>query len=196
MKNKDVLILAIGEEAQDIVNVTYQDNSGLSYLALDNEKSVINTNNDKKIWFNNMKFQKNKYDLEDYKDILLNRASNFKNIISKFKNIIVVYYLGEKYSSDTLFEVIEYLKLLKLKYDIFAVKALTCDGAKAKENSLKSLEKLSSTGFLSSNNFFIFDGDEICKDIKSKGILSSHKIIDKKASEILKMIMEMRMQKE
>ena len=62
--NKDTLILALGLNAQNIVNLAYKDNSDINFLCLDYEKQIINTPETKTIWYNNLKFQKDKYDFE------------------------------------------------------------------------------------------------------------------------------------
>ena len=43
MKNNETLILALGLNAQNIVNLTYKDNPDINFLGLDYEKQVINT---------------------------------------------------------------------------------------------------------------------------------------------------------
>ncbi len=190
MKNNETLILALGLNAQNIVNLTYKDNPDINFLCLDYEKQIINTSEIKTIWYNNLKFQKDKYDFEEYKNVLLNRTSKFNEIILEYKNIIIVSCLGEKYSSDTLFEIIKYLKKLNINHTLFIVIPSVFDGKKACDLSIKEMGKLTKLKYSLGNSLFIYESSEVTK-LKPKSINQAKILADKKASEILSMILEL-----
>ena len=190
MKNNETLILALGLNAQNIVNLAYKDNPDINFLCLDYEKQIINTSEIKTIWYNNLKFQKDKYDFEEYKNVLLNRTSKFNEIILEYKNIIIVSCLGEKYSSDTLFEIIKYLKKLNINHTLFIVNPSVFDGKKACDLSIKEMGKLTKLKYSLGNSLFIYESSEVTK-LKPKSINQAKTLADKKASEILSMILEL-----
>ena len=191
MKNNETLILALGLNAQNIANLTYKDNPDINFLCLDYEKQIINTSEIKTIWYNNLKFQKDKYDFEEYKNILLNRTSKFNEIILEYKNIIIVSCLGEKYSSDTLFEIIKYLKKLNINHTLFIINPSVFDGKKACDLSIKVMGKLTKLKYSLGNSLFIYESSEVTK-LKPKSINQAKTLADKKASEILSMILELK----
>ena len=188
--SNETLILALGLNAQNIVNLAYKDNSDINFLCLDYEKQIINTSATKTIWYNNLKFQKDKYDFDEYKNVLLNRTSKFNEIISEYKNIIVASFLGEKYSSDTLFEIIKYLKKLNINHTLFIINPSTFDGKKACDIANKSMIELNKLNYTLGNNLFVYESNEIEK-LEPKSINQAKGLADKKASEILSMILEL-----
>lgn len=190
MKNKETLILAIGSGAQNIVNLAYKNNSNLNFLCLDYEKQIINTNKIKTIWYNNLKFQKDKYDFEEYKNVLLNRTSKFNEIISKYQNLVIVVCLNEKYSSDTLFEIIEYIDNLKIEHKLFIVNPSNFDGKKACDLAIKTLGKLTKLKYSLGNNLFIYESTDAIKT-NPRSINEANLLVYKKASEVLLMILEL-----
>ena len=190
MKNNETLILALGLNAQNIVNLAYKDNPDINFLCLDYEKQIINTSEIKTIWYNNLKFQKDKYDFEEYKNVLLNRTSKFNEIILEYKNIIIVSCLGEKYSSDTLFEIIKYLKKLNINHTLFIVNPSVFDGKKACDLSIKEMGKLTKLKYSLGNNLFIYESTDAIKT-NPRSINEANLQVYKKASKALSMILEL-----
>lgn len=189
MKNNETLILALGLNAQNIVNLVYKDNPDINFLCLDYEKQIINTSEIKTIWYNNLKFQKDKYDFEEYKNVLLNRTSKFNEIILEYKNIIIVSCLGEKFSSDTLFEIIKYLKKLNIDHTLFIVNPSVFDGKKACDLSIKVMGKLTKLKYSLGNNLFIYESTDAIKT-NPRSINEANLLVYKKASEALSMIFD------
>ena len=189
MKNKDVLVLAVGLDAQNIVALSYKSNPDLNFLCLDYEKQIINTDEIKTIWYNNLKFQKTKYDFEEYKNILLNRTSKFKEIVQKYKSIMIVANIGNKSSSDTLSEIIKYLDNLKIDHKIFIINPSVFNGEKACDLANKTLDGLTELKYSLGNNLFIYESADAIKD-KPKSKNEANALIYKKASEALSMILD------
>ena len=188
MKVKETLIISAGSGAQDLIGLIYQENSNINYLYLDYEKQIINTDNSKTIWFNNLKFQKTKYDVKGYEEVLLNRTSKFKEVISNFKNILIISCIGEKYSSNTLFDLIKYFKQNNINHNIFIVKPSSFNGKKQNELAIKSLEKINGLEYSLGKDLFIFDSNNsINENVRS--INEAISISNKKASEAIKLIL-------
>lgn len=189
MKAKETLIISAGSNAQSIVDIIYQQNNHINYLYLDYEKQVINTNSSKTIWFNNLKFLKTKYDVKDYEEVLLNRTSKFKEIISNFKSILIISSIGEKYSSNTLFSLIEYFEKNNINHSIFIVKPSDYNGIKQSEQAVKTLDKINNMKYSLGKDLFIFDCNDIINK-EPKSISEAISISNKKASEAIKLILE------
>jgi len=189
MKAKETLIISAGSNAQSIVDIIYQQNNHINYLYLDYEKQVINTNNSKTIWFNNLKFLKTKYDVKDYEEVLLSRTSKFKEIISNFKNILIISCIGENYSSNTLFSLIEYFEKNNINHSIFIIKPSSFNGRKQNEQAIKALDKLDNIQYSLGKDLFIFDCNDIINK-EPKSISEAISISNKKASEAIKLILE------
>lgn len=195
MDNSNTLILALGTNAQSIVNLTYKTNSDIEFLCLELEKHTINTSKIKTIWYNNLKFQKTKYDLEEYKNILMNRFSKFNEIIQDYKNLIIMAFIGEKFSSDTLFEIIKHIENLEISNNIFIIKPSNFDGKKACDLANKTLDKLTKLKYSLGKNLFIYESSEVAK-LNPNSINQAKSLADKKASEILSMILELKNNKQ
>ena len=195
IQNSKTLILGLGKEAQDIINMNYKTNSNLNFMCLDLEKQVINTSEIKTIWYNNLKFQKTQCDFEEYKNILLNRTSKFNEVITKYENIIIVSCIGEKFGSETLFEIIKYIANLKIDHSIFVINPSDFDGKKACDLGVKTLEKLMKLTYSLGNNLFIYESSEVVK-LNPNSINQAKSLADKKASEILSMILELKNDKQ
>ena len=54
MDSNNTLVIAIGSKAQDVVELSYKDNSDINFLCLDYKKQIINTSEAKTIWYNNL----------------------------------------------------------------------------------------------------------------------------------------------
>ena len=121
----------------------------------------------------------------------MNRTSKFNEIILEYKNIIIVSCLGEKYSSDTLFEIIKYLKKLNINHTLFIINPSVFDGKKACDLSIKVMGKLTKLKYSLGNSLFIYESSEVTK-LKPKSINQAKILADKKASEILSMILELK----
>ena len=188
MDSNSTLVIAIGSKAQDIVNLSYKDNSDINFLCLDYEKQIINTSEAKTIWYNNLEFQKDKYDFEEYKNILLNRTSKFNEIITKYEKLIIVSFAGENYSSDTLFEVIKYIENLKIEHKIFIICPFDFEGKKACDLAIMTLGRLTKLKYSLGNNLFIFENDNISEENSEN---QARTLSNKKASEVLSMILEL-----
>ena len=184
INSKETLIIAAGPTAQKIIDILYSNDPEINYLYLGTDKLVINTNMSKTIWFGNLKYQQSEYDFEEYKKILLNRTSKFNEIISDYKNIIIVSCIEEKFSSDTLFELINHFDNLKIKYTIFIIKPSEADGQTASDLSVKSLKKLEELNYSKGKDLFVYEKENM------NTISISITPVYKKAAEILTMIIE------
>ena len=184
INNKETLIIAAGPTAQKITDILYSNNSDTNYVYLGTDKLVINTNMSKTIWFGNLKYQQSEYDIEEYKKILLNRASKFNEIISDYKNIIIVSNIEERFSSDTLFELINHFDDLKTKYTLFIIKPFISDEQTPSDLSTQSLAKLEELNYSKGKDLFLYEKEST--DPANK----SNTTVYKKAAEVLTMIAE------
>lgn len=189
INNKETLIITTGATAQKVVDFLYSNNPELNYINLGKEKLTIVTSETKTIWFGNLKYQQSEFDIEDYKKILLNRTSKFNEIISKYKNIIIVSYIGEKFGSETLLEVINHLNTLNKEHNVFIIKPSESDGYNTCDFVAKSLEKLGELKYTPGKDLFIYDNFEIVKTNR-ESVRDTIRLDYKKASEILTMIIE------
>ena len=180
-KKNDTLILAVGMGAVDIIDQFYSNNSGLNFLCFDEEKVVINTNDTKTIWFNDLELQKTKADVEAYKKVLLNRTSKFNEEIKKYGKIIVCSFLNENYSALTLFEMLEYFNKIKLKHSVFIVNYTD-------DNEKQSLDKLMKLKYSQGQDLFIYDISDIVRNNSKRKAIS---LIRKNTVKVLNLLLEL-----
>ena len=187
---KKHLIIGIGSKAKAVIDNLYIKERNFDFLCLNNHKQFLNLSKIKTVWFNDNEFQQTESDIKYHLEILKNKNDILKKELKKYKYAIIVLYLGEQFTLNTI-EIIKYFKEHLNKFDILGVKPFKFEGVLPNYNADEIVKNLADMGYTTSNNLFLYNSDEIYDIYKPDSNLDAEKHLIKKAGEVLKMIYEL-----